>query len=57
MNLLHINDRQGDYPASYYAATATPLAPFAGLKGRHKADVCVVGGGYTGLSAALQGTG
>ncbi len=54
MNLLHINDRQGDYPASYYAATATPLAPFAGLKGRHKADVCVVGGGYTGLSAALH---
>ena len=25
MNLLFANDRAGQYPASYYAATATPL--------------------------------
>ena len=54
MNLLHINDRTGQYPASYYAATATPQAPFAPLKGELRADVCIVGGGYTGLSAALH---
>lgn len=54
MNLLHANDRTGEYPASYYAATATPLAPFGMLKGQRRADVCVVGGGYTGLSAALH---
>ncbi len=54
MNLLHANDRTGHYPASYYAATATPLAPFAPLQGNHRADVCIVGGGYTGLSAALH---
>jgi len=54
MNLLHVNDRAGAYPASYYAATATPLSPFAPLKGQTRADVCVVGGGYTGLSAALH---
>lgn len=54
MNLLHINDKQGQYPPSWYAATATPLAPFPMLKGQHKADVCIVGGGYTGLSAALH---
>ncbi len=54
MNLLHVNDRPGEYPASFYAATATPLAPFARLQGATKADVCVVGGGYTGLSAALH---
>ncbi len=54
MNLLHANDRPGQYPASYYAATATPLAPFAPLKGETRADVCIVGGGYTGLSAALH---
>ena len=54
MNLLHINDRKGQYPASYYAATATPLAAFPPLKGETQADVCVVGGGYTGLSAALH---
>lgn len=54
MNLLHVNDRRGEYPASYYAATATPLDRFPILKGTTKADVCVVGGGYTGLSAALH---
>jgi gamma-glutamylputrescine oxidase len=54
MNLLHANDRAGEYPASYYAATATPLAAFPALKGATRADVCVVGGGYTGLSAALH---
>jgi gamma-glutamylputrescine oxidase len=54
MNLLHINDRRGEYPASYYAATAAPLDRFPILKGATKADVCVVGGGYTGLSAALH---
>ncbi len=54
MNLLHVNDRAGEYPASYYAATATPLAPFETLRGEVTADVCIVGGGYTGLSAALH---
>lgn len=54
MNLLYANDRRGQYPQSWYAATATPLERFGVLKGHHKADVCVVGGGYTGLSAALH---
>ena len=54
MNLLHANDKPGAYPESYYAATATQLPPFPVLKGAHKADLCVIGGGYTGLSAALH---
>ncbi|MDP2080850.1 MAG: FAD-binding oxidoreductase [Pseudotabrizicola sp.] len=54
MNLLHANDRAGEFPPSYYAATATPLKPFPVLKGQLSADVCIVGGGYTGLSAALH---
>ncbi|SLN64158.1 Gamma-glutamylputrescine oxidoreductase [Roseovarius litorisediminis] len=54
MNLLYANDRQGQYPASWYAATATPLDPFERLKGQTRADVCVIGAGYTGLSAALH---
>lgn len=54
MNLLHVNDRPGQYPASYYAATRAELAPFAPLLGDVTADVCVVGGGYTGLSTALH---
>ncbi len=54
MNLLHINDRRGEWPASYYSATSAPIDRFPILKGATKADVCVVGGGYTGLSAALH---
>ncbi|CUH76380.1 NAD(P)/FAD-dependent oxidoreductase [Tropicibacter naphthalenivorans] len=54
MNLLFSNDKRGDYPQSWYAASADLLAPFAPLGGVQRADVCVVGGGYTGLSAALH---
>jgi gamma-glutamylputrescine oxidase len=54
MNLLHANDRPGQYPASWYAATATPLPEQPALRGATTADVCVIGGGYTGLSAALH---
>ncbi|MEM1362548.1 MAG: FAD-binding oxidoreductase [Pseudomonadota bacterium] len=54
MNLLHANDRPGLYPQSWYAETATPLDPFTALKGEHQTDICVIGAGYTGLSAALH---
>ncbi|MFQ6554148.1 NAD(P)/FAD-dependent oxidoreductase [Aestuariibius insulae] len=54
MDLLTANDRQGKYPASYYAAVNTPPPPRAPLKGNARADVAIVGGGYTGLSAALH---
>jgi len=54
MNLLYSNDKQGQYPPSWYAATATPLDRFEPLRGETKAQVCVIGGGFTGLSAALH---
>ena len=54
LNLLHSNDRKGEFPQSWYAATATPLARFDPLTGVQRADVCVIGGGYTGLSTALH---
>ena len=38
---------------SYYAATANPFAAAPDLRGAHEADVVVIGGGVTGLSAAL----
>ena len=54
MNLLFANDRAGEFPESFYAASrdAAPLRP--ALKGAHRADVCIIGAGYTGLSAALH---
>ena len=53
-NLLHANDRPGEYPESWYATTMPAQALRPALKGSHKADVCIVGAGYTGLSAALH---
>ena len=41
------------YPASYYAATARAYPPCPTLEGEQKADVCVIGGGFSGISAAL----
>ncbi len=54
LNLLHANDRPGTYPKSWYAATATPAVHYPSLSGGVRADVCIVGAGYTGLSAALH---
>ena len=54
MNLLHANDRAGEYPPSWYAATAVVMPDLPALQGEVRADVCVVGAGYTGLSAALH---
>ena len=54
MDLLTANDRPGTYPESWYAASATPLPPFPVAGGDLSCDVCIVGGGFTGLSAALH---
>lgn len=54
MDLLTANDRPGEYPPSYYAAAANRLPPFPSAEGALRADVCVVGGGFTGLSTALH---
>ncbi len=54
MNLLYSNDKRGQHPPSWYAATANETADRQMLKGDHHADVAIVGGGFTGLSAALH---
>lgn len=41
-------------PASLWAATATAAPEYSALRGDRSVDVAVVGGGYTGLSAALH---
>ncbi len=43
-----------DHPDSWYAASARIPPSRPRLRGERNADVCVVGGGYTGLSAALH---
>ncbi len=41
-------------PLTYYEATSRPLSAFPSLKGAKRADVCVIGAGFTGLGAALN---
>ena len=54
MNPLYRNDTPGEFPKSYYAATADIPTPRPTLEGEVRADVAIVGAGYTGLSAALH---
>ena len=39
---------------SYYTASANPHASHPRLGGEQRADVCVIGAGMTGLTAALE---
>src|SRR5271155_3684834 len=41
-------------PQGYYAVSAGPPPPHPALQHALRADVCVIGGGFTGLSAALH---
>lgn len=43
-----------EHPPSWYHATARGLISHPALDGSTTADVCVIGAGYTGLSAALH---
>lgn len=54
MDLLTANDRQGEYPPSYYAQNARLLDRFPAAHGDLDCDVCVVGAGFTGLSTAYH---
>ncbi|MGR3342314.1 MAG: NAD(P)/FAD-dependent oxidoreductase [Paracoccaceae bacterium] len=54
MDILTANDTVGQYPKSWYAATASGPAPFQAAQGALACDVCIVGAGFTGLSAAVH---
>ena len=50
--MSHANDP--GYPDSYYVATANDIEDRPSLEEELTADVCVIGAGFTGLSAALN---
>ena len=54
LNLLYSNDEPGIHAPSYYAASAPEFEEFPAADGDIKCDVCIIGAGFTGLSAALH---
>jgi len=48
------SNESGELPRSLWAATAAPRIPYTELPHDRAADVCVIGGGFTGLSTALH---
>lgn len=42
------------HAASYYAASSHPQPEYPALQGEVKVDVCVVGGGFSGLNTAIE---
>lgn len=52
MNPLYRNDQPGQFPNSWYAASTDIPAERAALSQDIVADVCIIGAGFTGLSAA-----
>ena len=46
--------QRSQHTSSYYAASSVPQPDHPVLQGEHVADVCVVGGGFTGLNTALE---
>lgn len=50
-----MNARASDqHAASYYAASSHPQPDYPALQGELKVDVCVVGGGFSGLNTAIE---
>jgi len=52
--LVQDKSDSGDYPDSYYHASCNRSLDLTPLDGSRRADVCIIGGGYTGLSSALH---
>ena len=50
MSLTHTDQ----HAPSYYAASANRQLDFAPLQGEQQADVCIIGGGFTGLNTAIE---
>lgn len=53
---MRINDHvhSDEYPVSYYAATCNDTKGFSRMSGDETVDVCIVGGGFSGIATALH---
>jgi gamma-glutamylputrescine oxidase len=49
-----MNQYTHEHARSYYAASARATTPYPQLEGDLSADVCVIGGGFTGVNTAIE---
>ena len=42
-----------EHTSSYYAASRNDLTTYPALDGDHQTDICIIGGGFTGIACAL----
>lgn len=49
-----MNQYTQEHARSYYAASARATTPYPQLEGDLSADVCVIGGGFTGVNTAIE---
>lgn len=52
--MLNPRTHSNDYPNSYYHASLEDKAGFPQAKGKHTTQVCIIGGGFSGASTALE---
>ncbi|KAA0980052.1 FAD-binding oxidoreductase [Pseudomonas sp. ANT_H12B] len=49
-----MNQYSNEHTHSYYAASVNEMAPYPTLASDRVADVCVIGGGFTGVNTAIE---
>ena len=52
--MTHPYAGNGEHTGSYYAASANAVTPRPVLQGEVETDVCVIGGGFTGIETATE---
>ena len=54
MDLLKINDPEGELPNSFYTHSIKKKTNYTSVKKDMICQICIIGAGYTGLSAGLS---
>ena len=50
---MRSDEQRQEHTGSYYAASANEKTAYPALAGTYRADICIVGGGFSGVSTAL----
>ena len=54
MDLLKINDPEGELPNSFYTHSIKKKTNYTSVKKDMICQICIIGAGYTGLTAGMS---